>query len=65
MTESEQREYDALKKDQEEMQKDVRLIADYADALRGVMGVLLDGIQENVIVDLTLKEIIKLAERDS
>lgn len=64
MTESEQREYDALKKDQEEMQKDVRLIADYADALLGVMGVLLDGIQENVIVELTLKEIIKLAERN-
>lgn len=64
MTESEQREYDALKKEQEAMQKDVRLIADYADALRGVMWVLLDGIQENVIVELTLKEIIKLAERN-
>lgn len=65
MTESEQREYDALKKDQEEMMKDCRMIANYADALKNVLAFVLDGVQENVIVELTLNEIIKLAERNS
>ena len=65
MTDNEQREYDALKKDQEEMMKDCRAIADYADALKNVLAFVLDGVQENVIVELTLNEIIKLAERNS
>lgn len=65
MTESEQREYDALKKDYEEMMKDCRMIADYADALKNVLAFVLDGVQENVIVELTLNEIIKLVERNS
>ena len=65
MTDNEQREYDALKKEHEEMMKDCRTIADYADALKNVMAYVMDGMQENVIVELTLNEIIKLAERNS
>lgn len=48
----------------EKMQEDFRLIADYADALKGVTGWLLDGTQENLIVELTLQKIIELAERN-
>ena len=43
------------------MRKDLELIADYAEALKNVMSYLLDGIQEGIIVRLTLDEIIKRA----
>ena len=54
MNEYEEREMDA-------MRKDLELIADYAEALKSVLEFLLDGVQERIIVDLTLREIIKRA----
>lgn len=54
MNEYEEREMDA-------MRKDLEMIADYADALKSVLEFLLDGVQERIIVDLTLREIIKHA----
>lgn len=55
---------DSLQLEIDEMKDDCRKIADYADALLDVMAFALDGVQVNVIVELTLKEIIKLAERN-
>lgn len=55
---------DSLQLEIDEMKDDCRQIADYADALMDVMAFALDGVQVNVIVELTLKEIIKLAERN-
>ena len=54
MNEYEEREMDA-------MRKDLEMIADYAAALKKVLDNLLEGEQEGVIVDLTLREIIKHA----
>ena len=54
MDENKEKEMDA-------MRKDLELIADYADALKSVLEFLLDGVQERIIVDLTLREIIKRA----
>lgn len=54
MNEYEEREMDA-------MRKDLEMIADYAEALKSVLEYLLDGVQERIIVDLTLREIIKHA----
>ena len=54
MNENEEKEMDA-------MRKDLELIADYAEALKSVLEFLLDGVQERIIVDLTLREIIKRA----
>lgn len=45
----------------DEMRKDLELIADYAEALKNVTSYLLEGIQEGIIVNLTLNEIIKRA----
>ena len=45
----------------DEMRKDQELIADYAEALKNVTSYLLEGIQEGIIVNLTLNEIIKRA----
>ena len=54
MDENKEKEMDA-------MRKDLELIADYADALKSVLDILLDGVQEGIIVNLTLTEIIKRA----
>ena len=54
MNENEEKEMDA-------MRKDLELIADYAEALRNVTDNLLEGVQEGIIVNLTLTEIIKRA----
>lgn len=54
MNENEGKEMDA-------MRKDLELIADYAEALKNVTSYLLEGVQEGIIVDLTLREIIKHA----
>lgn len=54
MSENEEKVMDA-------MRKDLEMIADYADALKKVLDNLLEGEQEGVIVDLTLREIIKHA----
>lgn len=54
MDENKEKEMDA-------MRKDLELIADYAEALKSVLEFLLDGVQERIIVDLTLREIIKRA----
>ena len=43
------------------MRKDLELIADYAEALKNVLDILLEGVQEGIIVNLTLNEIIKRA----
>ena len=43
------------------MRKDLELIADYAEALKNVLDILLEGVQEEIIVNLTLNEIIKRA----
>lgn len=43
------------------MRHDMELIADYASALKNVQDNLLEGVQEGIIVDLTLREIIKHA----
>lgn len=43
------------------MRKDLELIADYAEALKNVLDILLKGVQEGIIVNLTLNEIIKRA----
>lgn len=48
-------------KEMDAMRKDLELIADYAEALKSVLELLLDGVQERIIVDLTLREIIKRA----
>lgn len=52
---------DAKEIEMDAMRKDLELIADYADALKSVLDILLDGVQERIIVDLTLREIIKRA----
>lgn len=52
---------DEKEKEMDAMRKDLELIADYADALKSVLEFLLDGVQERIIVDLTLREIIKRA----
>ena len=54
MDENKEKEMDA-------MRKDLELIADYADALKNLLDILLEGVQEGVIVRLTLDEIIKRA----
>lgn len=54
MNENEEKEMDA-------MRKDLELIADYAEALKNVLDNLLEGVQEGIIVNLTLTEIIKRA----
>lgn len=64
MTESEQKAHESLVNQMEAMQADFLLIADYAEALKNVTGWLLDGVQENLIVELTLHKIIDLAERN-
>lgn len=64
MTENEERLLDSIEKKNKEMQADFRLIAEYAEALKNVTGWLLDGGQENLIVELTLHKIIDLAERN-
>ena len=43
------------------MRHDLELIADYAEALKNVLDNLLEGVQEGIIVNLTLNEIIKRA----
>lgn len=48
-------------KEIDEMRKDLELIADYAEALKNVLDILLEGVQEGIIVNLTLNEIIKRA----
>jgi len=48
-------------KEMDAMRKDLELIADYAEALKNVTSYLLDGVQEGIIVRLTLDEIIKRA----
>lgn len=52
---------DEKEKEMDAMRKDLELIADYAEALKNVTGYLLEGIQEGIIVNLTLNEIIKRA----
>lgn len=52
---------DEKEKEMDEMRKDLELIADYAEALKNVTSYLLDGVQEGIIVNLTLNEIIKRA----
>lgn len=52
---------DEKEKEMDAMRKDLELIADYAEALKNVTSYLLEGIQEGIIVDLTLNEIIKRA----
>lgn len=64
MNESEQKAQDSPVNQMEAMQADFRSIADYAEALKNVTGWLLDGVQENLIVELTLHKIIDLAERN-
>lgn len=54
MDENKEKEMDA-------MRKDLELIADYAEALMNVTSYLLEGVQEGIIVNLTLNEIIKRA----
>lgn len=54
MNENEEKEMDA-------MRKDLEIIADYAEALRNVTDILLEGVREGIIVNLTLTEIIKRA----
>ena len=54
MDENKEKEMDA-------MRKDLELIADYAEALKNVLDNLLEGVQEGIIVNLTLTEIIKRA----
>ena len=65
MTENEERLLDSLEKKNKEMQEDFRSIADYAEALKNVTGWLLDGVQENLIVELTLHKIIVSASDKS
>ena len=64
MTENEERLLDSLEKKNKEMQEDFQSIADYAEALKNVTGWLLDGVQENLIVELTLHKIIDIAGRN-
>lgn len=52
---------DENEKEMDAMRKDLELIADYADALKNLLDNLLEGVQESVIVRLTLDEIIKRA----
>ena len=52
---------DENEKEMDAMRKDLELIADYAEALKSVLEILLDGVKERIIVDLTLREIIKRA----
>jgi hypothetical protein len=52
---------DEKEKEMDAMRKDLELIADYAEALKNVTSYLLEGIQEGIIVNLTLNEIIKRA----
>lgn len=52
---------DEKEKKMDAMRKDLELIADYAEALKNVTSYLLDGVQEGIIVNLTLNEIIKRA----
>lgn len=52
---------DEKEKEMDAMRKDLELIADYAEALKNVTSYLLDGVQEGIIVNLTLNEIIKRA----
>lgn len=54
MNENEEKEMDA-------MRKDLEIIADYAEALRNVTDILLEGVREGIIVNMTLTEIIKRA----
>lgn len=52
---------DEKEKEMDAMRKDLDLIADYAEALKNVLDNLLEGVQEGIIVNLTLTEIIKRA----
>ena len=52
---------DEKEKEMDAMRKDLELMADYAEALKNVTSYLLEGIQEGIIVNLTLNEIIKRA----
>lgn len=52
---------DEKEKEMDAMRKDLELIADYAEALKNVLDILLEGVQEGIIVNLTLNEIIKRA----
>lgn len=52
---------DEKEKEMDAMRKDLELIADYAEALMNVTSYLLEGVQEGIIVNLTLNEIIKRA----
>lgn len=52
---------DEKEKGMDAMRKDLELIADYAEALKNVTSYLLEGMQEGIIVNLTLNEIIKRA----
>lgn len=52
---------DEKEKEMDAMRKDLEIIADYAEALKSLLDYLMEGVQENVIVHLTLEEIIKHA----
>ena len=52
---------DEKEKEMDAMRKDLEIIADYAEALKNVLDILLEGVQEGIIVNLTLNEIIKRA----
>ena len=60
----EQKIIQELQKNIDEMQDAFRQIGDFADALRGVLGIMLDGIQEAPIVMLTLTKITELADQN-
>lgn len=60
MTE-EQKTIQELQKIIDEMKEALRQIGDYSDALKNVTSYLLEGVQEGIIVNLTLTEIIKRA----
>ena len=60
----EQKIIEELSKNIEEMQDTFRQIGDFADALKGVLGMMLDGIQEAPIVMLTLTRITELVDQN-
>lgn len=53
-----------LQKIIEDQQNTFRQIGDFAEGLNAVLGPILDGVAENVIVDLTLKKIMQLADEN-
>ena len=48
----------------DDMKDGFRQIGDYSDALKNVLGYLLEGVSEGVLVTLTLSEIAKIVDQN-